>query len=179
VIGYSHYTPEFYISTMNQNPVALSDVLMLNSSAISQGNEQFTLLDVEAHRWYFNAIAACYTGNKTSNGTSAANDLATNWAATLIGLMGNSGLILEGNKAGGKLGASAVAWLLASLSTSAANTLLGLIPGGFLIQPFLPSSTTAGALTAAGTAGLLSALEWLLESNPVKISWRLILAAQE
>jgi hypothetical protein len=165
---------------MNQKAVVLSDVLMLNSSATSQGNEQFTLLDVEAHRWYFNAIAACYIGNKTSNGTiSAANDLATNWAATLIGLMGNSGLILEGNKAGGKLGASAVAWLLASLSTSAANTLLGLIPGGSLIQPFLPSSTTAGALTAAGTAGLLSALEWLLESNPVKLSWRLILAAQE
>jgi ethanolamine utilization microcompartment shell protein EutS len=177
MMGYAHYTPEIYISTKNQKTVALSDILTLNGSAISKGNDQFRVLDVEAHRWYFNAVSACYMANTPSSGTATSSDLATNWAGTIIGLMGNnSGIVLVGGKAANTAATiSAVAGLLASMSTNAANTLLGMIPGGFLVQPFLPSAATAGALTAVGTSGLLSSLELLFGSGTTKSGSKFII----
>jgi len=175
-MGYAHYTPEIYISTKNQKIVELSHILALNSSATAKGNEQFMILDVEAHRWYFNAISACYMANKGSNDSTTNSDLATNWAGVIIGLMGkNSGLILVGGKATNTAAASAMAGAIASMSTTAANSLLGMIPGGSLVKPFIPSAGTVGGLTTVGTAGLLSSLESLLGSDSTRSGRKFIL----
>jgi hypothetical protein len=165
VMGYAHYTPEVYLSGKNLQAVALSDILTLDASTASKGTEQFTVVDVEAHRWYFNAISACYMANTPSNNTS--NDLATNWVGTIITLMGNSSsMVLVGaSKATNTAAASAMAGLIASMGSSAASSLLGMIPGGFLVQPFVPSAAMTGSLTSLGTAALLSGLESLFGSG--------------
>jgi hypothetical protein len=167
-MGFAHYTPEIYLSGKNQVKVALSDILTLDASTASKGTEQFTIVDVEAHRWYFNNISACYMANNPTNGTSI--DLATNWAGTLITLMGNnSGLVLVGaSKATSTIAASTMAGLIASMGTTAANSLLGLIPGGFLVTPFIPSAATSGGMVSAGTAGLISAFGSLFGSGASK-----------
>jgi hypothetical protein len=163
-MGYAHYTPEIYISSENKKTVELKDILALDSSAAGKGNDQFTVLDVEAHRWYFNAISACYMTDKPVNGAAPANDLASNWAGTMIKLMGkNSGLTLVGGTSSNT--AAVLAGAIASMSTESANALLSLIPGGFLVKPFIPSSTAVGGLTSAGTAALVAALGTLLGSN--------------
>jgi hypothetical protein len=123
MMGYAHYTPKIYISAKNEKTVTLTDILTLNDSSTSQDNDQFMVLDVEAHRWYFNAISACYVVNTLSNGNGTASDLATNWADKIIGLMGNnSGIVLVGGKSSNTAAASAMAGLLASMSTSATNS---------------------------------------------------------
>jgi hypothetical protein len=162
MMGYYHYVPEIYIGARNQKTVALADILLVDESATTKGNEQFTVLDVEAHRWYLNAISACYVTDTASNESARGNDLATNWASTMIGLMGNnSGFILLGATAANTAAASAMAGLIAGLSASAANSLMDIIPGGFLVKPFLPKPGPTGGLTAAGMYGLLSSLELL------------------
>jgi hypothetical protein len=155
IMGYAHYTPEYYIGAKNQKAVTLTDILMLDNLTTPKGNEQFQILDVEAHRWYFNAISACYVANAPSNGTSTAVDLATNWAGSVIGRMGNNTSLILINS----VSASAMAGLIASMSTSAAISFLNMIPGGFLVIPFLPKPSVTGGLTAASMAGLLSSLE--------------------
>lgn len=174
-MGYAHYTPELYISAKNQRKVALADIIMLDNSNIAKGNEQFNMLDVEAHRWYFNAISACYAANTPTNGTTS-NDLGSQWASGMIGLMGNNtGLVLMGANAANTALVSAMAGLIASMSTSAANALLDLIPGGNLVKPFLPSALTTGGLTAAGVAGLISALEALFAFGPATWGTKIII----
>jgi hypothetical protein len=165
---YAHFTPEIYIAAKNQKAVVLTDVAILDGSTTSRGNDQFVVLSVAAHRWYFNAISACYDAN--TNKTTPSSDLATTWAGTMIQLMGNnSGIMLEGSKAANKAGVSAMAGLLASMSTSAAKALLEMIPGGYLVLPYLPKPRTAGALTAVGTSGLISALQAALGQAPRKL----------
>ena len=170
-MGYAHYTPEIYISAKNQKVVALRDIQIIDDSASSKGNDQYKVLDVAAHRWYFNAISGCYMANKPSNGSTNATDLATTWASTVVGLMGNnSGIILVGATAENTAAASFMAGLLASMSTNAAHAFLGMIPGGNLAQPFLPSAATVGGLTTTGVAGLLSTIEALFGYGAKKSS---------
>jgi hypothetical protein len=177
-MGYAHYTPEIYISAKNQKAVALSDILVLDASASSKGNDQFRMLDVDAHRWYFNNISACYMANTQTNGTTA-NDLAANWAGRMIELMGNnSGLVLVGGNAANTAASSLIAGLIASMSTSAANALLGMIPGGFLVQPWLPSASTVGGLTTVGMSGLLSSFESLFGPSTPKPGFKFIIDTQ-
>lgn len=148
VMGFAHYIPEVYLSGKNNIKVTLSDILHLDASTTSKGTEQFTIVDVQAHRWYFNNISACYLANVPTADRASA-DLATNWAPAAITLLGNSsGLVLQG--ATTAVAASVYAGLIGSLSVSAANSILNLIPGGNLVKPYLPSPATA----AAGSAGV-------------------------
>jgi hypothetical protein len=169
--GYAHYTPELYIGAKNQKPVAISEMVLLNGSTASKGNEQFVVLDVDAHRWYFNSIAACYTANtpgsnKTENGTTSVPDLASSWAPSIVALMGNnSDITLVGEHAMNNALISALAGIIATMSTSAFKKFLTLVPGGILVQPFLPASGTIGVLASTGMAGLLLSLLGLGEAK--------------
>ncbi|TID19955.1 gb [Venturia nashicola] len=154
-MGFAHYTPEIYLAGKNNVKVSLSDIALLDASSVSKGTEQHTIVDVEAHRWYFNKISACYSANvQTSNSASA--DLATGWAPAVITLLGNnSGLVLKGGtSATSGMAAGVAAGFFGSMGASATNALLSLLPGGFLVQPFVPSPATA----AAGSAGLVAGL---------------------
>lgn len=63
-MGFAHYTTEVYLGGKNNIKVALSDILHLDASTASKGTEQFTIVDVQAHRCYFNNISACYLANQ-------------------------------------------------------------------------------------------------------------------
>lgn len=52
--GYQHVDTEYYISSANNVVVTESDVLTCEC------NEDFVVLDIAAHAWYFGAISACY-----------------------------------------------------------------------------------------------------------------------
>ncbi|QDS76738.1 hypothetical protein FKW77_001301 [Venturia effusa] len=154
VMGFAHYHPEIYLSGKNNVKVAPSDILYLDASAVSKGTEQFTAVDVDAHRWYFNNISACYLAN-VQNGNKTSADLATNWAPAVITLMGKSSeLVLHGASSAAATSAYA-GGLIGSLSIEAANSTLSLIPGGNLVKPFVPSPATAPIISA----GVLSSIE--------------------
>lgn len=156
MMGFAHYTPEFYISAKNKDPVSIAQVVKIDAAAAStKGNEQFKVLDVQAHRCYFNAISACYAAN-TEKDNSTVPDLASSWAPSIIKLMGNnSGIILVDSA---KMTAAMMAALVAAGSVDAANGVLSLIPGGGLVKPFVPGAATTGGLVAAGMSGLTGLL---------------------
>jgi hypothetical protein len=157
-MGYAHYVPEIYISSKNDEAVTLAQVLQLDAASMSKGNEQFTRVDVTAHRWYFNAIAACYeAGQQTSNATEG-NDLATLWAGTVVQvavLLGNNSLTLVGGRTTPALVAGTLAGLIATMSNDAARAFLTMIPGGFLVLPFLPNNGFLGGATATMIGGII------------------------
>jgi hypothetical protein len=156
-MGYAHYTPEIYISSKNERVVTLAEVLELDATSISKGNEQFTTLDVAAHRWYFNAVAACYrVGQQTSN--TEGNDLATLWAGTVVqvaAIIGNNSLTLVGGRTTPALVAGTLAGLIATMSNDAAKAFLSMIPGGFMVLPFLPNNGFLGGITALTIGGVI------------------------
>jgi hypothetical protein len=84
--------------------------------------------------------------------------------------MGNSsGLTLVGaSKATSKTTASAMAGLTASMGSSAASSLLGMIPGEFLVQPFVPGAVMTGSMVSSGTPALTSAFGLLFGSGASK-----------
>lgn len=157
-LGYAHYLPEIYIGAKNGKTVTLADILQLDAMTTSKGNEQFTMLDVEAHGWYLNAISACYAANQLQDNTTTGNDLATLWAGTIIQvmeLMGNNTLTLLGGRTTPALVAGMMAGLIATMSNDAAKALLSLIPGGWLAIPFLPNNGFLGAITGTTVGGII------------------------
>jgi hypothetical protein len=151
-LGYAHYIPEIYISTKNEKTVDLAEILQLDAASVSKGNEQFTTVDVAAHRWYFNAISACYIAGQQSSNTTEGNDLASLWAGTVVqvaAILGNNTLNMIGGRTTPGLVAGTLAGLIATMGNDAAKALLSMIPGGFLVFPFLPNNAFLGGITTA------------------------------
>jgi hypothetical protein len=162
-LGYAQYLTEFYIGTKNNQTAQPSDVLNLTSSNTQQGNEQFILVNIEAHKWYFNNVTACWTANMASNDNKTANDLSTKWASTIMTRMGNtSGLILEGDV--NKALTSTVTGLLTTVGSDVAKLVLGLIPGGTLIMPLISGGNFSALDVLLPTGPLLSAIGSLLST---------------
>lgn len=158
MMGFAHYTPEFYISAKNNASVSISQVVQLDAAAADKkGNEQFIVVDVQAHRWYFTMISACYEANTVDKNskntdTAPAPDLATSWAGDIIKLTGNSsGLVLVDSLA---MTPAMMAALIAAGSVGGINGILTLMPGGDFIKPFVPNAGLTAGLTGAGINGI-------------------------
>lgn len=59
-MGYVHVSPEYYISSANDATVTTNDITTYEGNSNLSGNAKWGLnVDVNAHLWYFNDIAAC------------------------------------------------------------------------------------------------------------------------
>ncbi|KAB2579469.1 Lipase class 3 [Lasiodiplodia theobromae] len=59
-MGYVHVSPEYYISSANNAAVTTNDITTYEGNSNLSGNAKWGLnVDVNAHLWYFNEIAAC------------------------------------------------------------------------------------------------------------------------
>lgn len=58
-----HASPEYYISTGDYVPVTVNDVYEYTGSINYSGNTGNIDLEINAHRWYFNNITSCYSGD--------------------------------------------------------------------------------------------------------------------
>ncbi|KAL9109412.1 MAG: hypothetical protein Q9227_005919 [Pyrenula ochraceoflavens] len=59
LLGFSHTSPEYYISSGNNVTPTTNDITEFDGVDETQGNAGQTTLNVDDHGWYFNAISAC------------------------------------------------------------------------------------------------------------------------
>ncbi|KAL1850239.1 hypothetical protein Plec18167_007344 [Paecilomyces lecythidis] len=58
--GFSQPSPEYWITSASGDPVTTSDIQVIQGIDSDAGNDgTATGLDIDAHKWYFNAISAC------------------------------------------------------------------------------------------------------------------------
>jgi len=59
-MGYVHISPEYYINKPSRQPVSAGDIQTFTGAAnLFQGNQAWLIMDVEAHRWYFDMVYTC------------------------------------------------------------------------------------------------------------------------
>ncbi|KKK19637.1 hypothetical protein P175DRAFT_0434816 [Aspergillus ochraceoroseus IBT 24754] len=59
LLGYHHFSPEYYITSGNGVAVTASDIREVTGVDSTAGNDGTLLDSVTAHRWYFEAITEC------------------------------------------------------------------------------------------------------------------------
>jgi Lipase (class 3) len=59
LIGYRHFSPEYFITSGNNVPVTTRDITVITGTPWYAGNQGTLTSSTEAHSWYFNRIAAC------------------------------------------------------------------------------------------------------------------------
>nr|QNL09438.1 lipase TDL2 [Thermomyces dupontii] len=57
--GYSHSSPEYWITSGNDAPVTANDIVKVEGIDSTDGNNQPNIPDIPSHLWYFGAIAEC------------------------------------------------------------------------------------------------------------------------
>lgn len=58
--GYSQPSPEYWITAATNATVKASDITVVKGIDSDKGNDGTpTGLDIDAHKWYFNAISSC------------------------------------------------------------------------------------------------------------------------
>lgn len=61
--GYRHIGPEYFITSGNNLPVTSRDVILIPGQPLVAGNQATITSSIDAHLWYFNAIADCSPPN--------------------------------------------------------------------------------------------------------------------
>lgn len=59
LFGYRHVGPEYFITSGNNVPVTTRDITVIPGQPLIAGNQATLTSSIDAHGWYFNAIAAC------------------------------------------------------------------------------------------------------------------------
>ena len=59
LLGFRHISPEYWITSGNNVPVTAANVQISQGIEDMSGDAAVFSNDVDAHRWYFNAISAC------------------------------------------------------------------------------------------------------------------------
>lgn len=57
--GYSHLSPEYWITTPNNATVTTSDIQVIQGIDSTEGNAGSGGMSTDAHGWYLGPIAAC------------------------------------------------------------------------------------------------------------------------
>ncbi|KAI9738707.1 MAG: hypothetical protein M1834_008212 [Cirrosporium novae-zelandiae] len=57
--GFDHVSPEYWITTGNDETVTASDIEVIDGLYSTSGNSGTSGLDIDAHLWYFQSIADC------------------------------------------------------------------------------------------------------------------------
>lgn len=64
ITGFVHLSPEYYIDTGAKDAVELGDVKGPYEGSVNfMGNTKDLLIDIDAHKWYFNRVSACKPGD--------------------------------------------------------------------------------------------------------------------
>jgi predicted lipase len=59
-MGYVHISPEYYINKPSRQAVSAGDIQTFQGAVnLFQGNQAWLIMDVEAHRWYFDMVYTC------------------------------------------------------------------------------------------------------------------------
>jgi len=58
-LGFSHFSPEYWITSANNQIVTTQDITVVQGVDSTAGNAGTSGLDVSAHEWYFGPISAC------------------------------------------------------------------------------------------------------------------------
>jgi hypothetical protein len=60
-MGYVHISPEYYINKPNRQEVSAGDIKTYDGAMNLRGNMAWLIMDIEAHRWYFESVYTCGT----------------------------------------------------------------------------------------------------------------------
>lgn len=58
-MGYVHISPEYYINKPNRAAVGSGDIQIYEGAMNMKGNGAWLLMDLDAHRWYFDSVYLC------------------------------------------------------------------------------------------------------------------------
>ena len=59
LLGYHHFSPEYFISSADEATVTTADVTEVTGIDATGGNDGTDGTSIDAHRWYFINISAC------------------------------------------------------------------------------------------------------------------------
>ncbi|KAL1996643.1 hypothetical protein VTN49DRAFT_7508 [Thermomyces lanuginosus] len=57
--GYSHSSPEYWVTSGNDVPVTANDITVVEGIDSTDGNNQGNIPDIPSHLWYFGPISEC------------------------------------------------------------------------------------------------------------------------